>query len=132
MPSARIAEIVVGGTTEPWERLGLSFDKSAATIGGVRLRVVSFLNPGIQSVGIHSIGDEHADHDAQTWPRIPGYEITRVIDQGGMGVVYEARQLELGRTVAIKMIFGIRLIPVVFIRWSRPEFVGSPGTMIAG
>src|ERR1017187_3597710 len=36
-------------------------------------------------------------------PRIPGYEIIRIIDQGGMGVVYEARQLSPKRTVAIKM-----------------------------
>src|SRR5262245_55766609 len=42
--------------------------------------------------------------DGEILPSIPGYQITRVLDQGGMGVVYEARQTDLGRTVAVKMI----------------------------
>jgi len=62
VPSARIAEIVVGGTTEPWERLGLSFVNNSTVIGTVRLRVVSFLNPGIQSVGLAGLGDHDHEH----------------------------------------------------------------------
>ncbi|MSQ95793.1 MAG: hypothetical protein EXR98_14725 [Gemmataceae bacterium] len=57
------------------------------------------------------------DMEPESLPRIPGYEITRVIDQGGMGVVYEATQTELGRTVAIKMISGARLRPKIVARF---------------
>src|ERR1043165_2343320 len=37
-------------------------------------------------------------------PRIPGYEVEALIGHGGMGVVYRARHLKLGRAVAVKML----------------------------
>ena len=39
-------------------------------------------------------------------PLIDGYELIRVLGRGGMGVVYEARDLNLSRPVAIKMILA--------------------------
>src|SRR5208282_1485644 len=62
--------------------------------------------------------DEHGPDDhGEVLPVIPGYDIIRIIDHGGMGVVYEARQLELDRTVAVKMISAVRLRPKTVARF---------------
>jgi tetratricopeptide (TPR) repeat protein len=37
---------------------------------------------------------------------IPGYEFIRELGRGGMGVVFEARELKLNRSVALKMLLG--------------------------
>src|SRR4051812_47023459 len=39
-------------------------------------------------------------------PAVPGYEVLDKLGEGGMGVVYKARQLKANRLVALKMIRG--------------------------
>lgn len=44
--------------------------------------------------------------EATADPVIPGFELLRRIGEGGMGVVYEARQIQPSRIVAIKVVRG--------------------------
>jgi len=44
--------------------------------------------------------------DLDVLPRVPGYDLLKVLGRGGMGVVYLARHLKLNRSVALKMVRG--------------------------
>ena len=79
----------------PWTSIAGSFPTLAEQL---RLHV--------QLDAMFPTGWESPLRDHGVLPHIPGYEVEAVLGQGGVGVVFRARHLRLGRPVAIKMLLA--------------------------
>jgi serine/threonine protein kinase len=75
--------------------------------------------PHLTEYGPSCSNDSEPPGQRHRLPTIAGFEIVREIGQGGMGVVYEATELSLGRRAALKVLTAPRATTIAVERFRR-------------
>src|SRR5262249_7470163 len=98
-----LAELQAGQRPSREEFLGRHREIAEALDRG--LNVLDFLDSAVGSTAPRDSSPPAAE-DLEPETVLGDYRLIREIGRGGMGVVYEARQISLGRRVAVKVLSG--------------------------